>query len=256
MDAAGQAGGVVSGGLVSGEMVSGEVVSGFGRAEHSPVAVLLVPGTPGTHGWFEGVYAGAMGEVSRVPWAHGKPNPFLLSWLNAEAAARVRPGSRAVVVGCGLGDDVVELLNRGYDAVGFDVSSTAVEWARRRFPLHAQAFVHADLFQLPARFRHRFELVVEANTMQAVDPSMREGAARAIGELCGPRGLVVAVCRGRDEQTLLETIQGPPWPISAGELCGLMEAAGLKPSRAIDDFEDEQSPPVRRLRGVFERECL
>ena len=41
----------------------------------------------------------------------------------------MRRGSR-VVVGCGLGDDVAELLSRGYDAVGFDVSPTAIGWAR------------------------------------------------------------------------------------------------------------------------------
>lgn len=210
-------------------------------------------GVPGTREWFEEVYRDAAGELAGVPWARGATNPCLLSWLNVEASAKVRPGSRAIVVGCGLGDDVVELLNRGYDACGFDVSATAITWARQRFPDRASAFLHADLMSLPARYRHRFELVVEVNTLQAVHPSQREIAAQAIGDLCGPRGVVVAVCRGRDESVLLETVQGPPWPLASGELAGLMEVAGLKPSRGIDDFEDECTPPVRRLRGVFER---
>ncbi len=95
--------------------------------------------------------------------------------------------------------------------------------------------------------------MIEVNTIQAVHPAQREAAAQAIGALCGPRGVVVTVCRGRDESTLLESLQGPPWPLSPSELSALMEAAGLKPARPLDDFEDDQSPPVRRLRAVFER---
>jgi hypothetical protein len=30
-----------------------------------------------------------------------------------------------------------------------------------------------------------------------------------------------------------------------------MEAAGLRPLRSIDDFLDDEAPPVRRLRGAF-----
>ena len=60
-------------------------------------------------GWHDQIYRDASGQMSKVPWADGRPNPALVSWLNAEAAGRVRPGSRAVVIGCGLGDDVVEL---------------------------------------------------------------------------------------------------------------------------------------------------
>lgn len=209
----------------------------------------VVPGGPG---WHDLVYRSAGADPANVPWADGKPNPALTSWLNAEAAGRVRPGSRVVVVGCGLGDDVVELINRGYDATGFDVSPAAIEWARRRFPDHAGAFCVADLFALPSRFRHRFELVAEAYTLQSIDPAAREHAAAAIATLLCPRGTLVAVARGRDEADPAEPAQGPPWPLTPAELTGLFEATGLKPARPLDDFLDDETPPKRRLRGVFE----
>ena len=202
---------------------------------------------------FEAIYRAAGRDPARVPWASARPNPMLVSWLNAEAAGRVRPGSRAIVIGCGLGDDVVELINRGYDAMGFDIAPTAVEWARARFPEHAEAFCVGDLLNLPTRYRHRFELVVECCTIQSLDPAQREPAAKSIGNLCGPRGLVVTIARGRDENELLENFPAPPWPLTRAELAGLMESAGLKPVRAIDDFFDDQTPPKRRLRGIFER---
>jgi SAM-dependent methyltransferase len=207
---------------------------------------------PGAPGWHDLVYRAAGGDAANVPWADGRPNPSLTSWLNAEAPGRVRPGSRAVVVGCGLGDDVAELINRGYDASGFDVSPAAVEWARRRFPDQAQAFCVADLFNLPTRFRHRFELVVEACTLQSIDPAAREHAASAIASLLCPRGTLVTIARGRDEHELPERVPGPPWPLTPAELTGLFEAAGLKPARPLDDFLDDETPPKRRLRAVFE----
>lgn len=203
--------------------------------------------------WFEDVYRKAAGELGGVPWAKGRANPSVVAWLNAEAPGRVRPGSRAVVVGCGLGDDVVELLARGYDASGFDVSSCAIEWARNRFPMHSTAFSTADLLNLPPRLRHRHELVVEVSTIQAMPPEMREDVANAIASLCAPRGTVLVVCRACEGDVPPHAREGPPWPLTSEELAHLMNSAGLRPVRAIDDYVDDEVPAVRRLRGVFER---
>ncbi len=217
----------------------------------NPVALIDTP--PALTARFETIYQDASGDPSRIPWAHCRPNPMMVSWLNAEAPGLVRPGSRAVVVGCGLGDDVAELICRGYDAVGFDVSPTAISWARRRFPQHAPQFSVADLFALPGKFKHRFDLVIEVYTLQSLEPHARERAAASIASLVGPQGHALVICRGRDESHLLEHVQGPPWPLSHGELLGLMETGGLRPQRPLDDFLDDESTPQRRLRGVFVR---
>jgi SAM-dependent methyltransferase len=203
--------------------------------------------------YHEQAYREAHGDISRVCWADGRPNRMLISWLNAEAPGLIRPGSRVVVVGCGLGDDVCELSDRGYDAQGFDIAPTAINWARQRFPSLAKNLMVADLMNLPPRFRHRFDLVVEVYTLQSMDPATRERAAEALASLATPHGVVLAVCRGRDESELLEHTQGPPWPLTVSELTGLMEAAGLRPLRAPDDFLDDEAPPVRRVRGAFVR---
>lgn len=225
-----------------------------GRSWQAPRSVgTIEASTEASAAMFETIYKSAEGEASRVPWAKGRPNPMLVSWLNAEAPGLIRPGSRVVVVGCGLGDDVVELAARGYDAQGFDVSTTAVQWARKRFPELGTGLFAADLFALPSRLRHRFELVVEAYTLQSLDPSLRERAAHAAASLAGPHGVVLTICRGRDETELLESVQGPPWPLCPSELTGLMEAAGMRALRGPDDFLDDGSPPMRRLRCAFVR---
>ncbi|MGE3107161.1 MAG: class I SAM-dependent methyltransferase [Phycisphaerales bacterium] len=202
---------------------------------------------------FESIYQVAAGDAAKVPWGKERASPHMVSWLNAEAPGVVRPGSRAIVVGCGLGDDVVELLSRGYDAIGFDVSPTAVSWARKRFPEYASQFAVADLFALPGKFRGRFDLVIEISTLQALDPVMREKAASSVASLVGPQGHVLAICRGRGEGQLLEHVTGPPWPLTCGELTGLMEASGLRLYRPLDEIVEEDAISNRRLRGVFVR---
>lgn len=238
---------------IAGRLAGPGGLSGPVQVEVHPSAVQApAEHGPATADWYEELYRSAGGDISKVPWAGGLANRCVSSWLNAEAPGRVRPGSRAMVVGCGLGDNVAELISRGYDAQGFDVAPGAIEWARRRFPDQAGAFMVADLFNLPARLKHRFELVVECCTLQALHPSQREAAASAMASLLGPRGVLVAVARGRDDAELIESVKGPPWPLSVHELLGLFEACGLKPVRAADDFLDDETPPIRRVRAAFE----
>ncbi len=203
--------------------------------------------------WFDAVYREASGEPARVPWAREGPCPFLVAWLNARAPALVRPGGRVAVVGCGLGHDAVELINRGYDVCAFDCSPTAVEWARRLHPEHAEAFATMDLFRLPTRMQRRFDFVVEVYTLQSTPLAMREALARPMADLLGPNAVLLAISECRDPATPLEDAEGPPYPLSASELTGLFERAGLTPLSPPDDFEDDGAPPCRRVRCAFRR---
>lgn len=202
--------------------------------------------------YYEDVYKDAAGELSRIPWGHGGASPALVAWLNREAPGMLRPGAHAIVVGCGLGDDVRELAERGFDPVGFDVSPTAVAWARQRFPSLTERFHVADVFSPPASMQRRADLVIEINTLQAIDPRLREKAAAGIVALARPRGVILAICRGRSpHEPAAET---PPFAMTPAELSGLFERHGWKPTREVDNFEDDRSPPVRRLRAMFRRE--
>ena len=203
---------------------------------------------------FESIYAEAGGDIGRIPWAHAQPCPLMVSWMNSEAPALIRCGARVAVVGCGLGTDAVELRERGYDVVAFDACPSAVHWAKQRFPDHAESFVHADLLDLPARLRNRFDLVVEVHTLQALPPCHRRALALGMASMLSPRGgLLLVVSRGRDASIPLHTLEGPPFPLTQAELVQLMEGSGLGAIARIDEFMDDCSPPVRRLRGCFRR---
>ncbi|MFM9995918.1 MAG: class I SAM-dependent methyltransferase [Phycisphaerales bacterium] len=224
--------------------------------EAATLGPAVAPATTDPNAWvryFEEIYHRADGDTGHVPWADSHANPALVSWLNAEAPSVIRPGAAVTVVGCGLGHDVVELAGRGYDVLGFDVSPTAIDWAKRLHPEIADRLVAADLFNLPAGLPRRADLVVEVCTLQALHPSLREHAAQAAVTLARPRGCVLAICRGRDEVEPLEAATAPPYPLTCSELCGLMEAQGWYPTRPVDDFVDDETPPKRRLRAAFKR---
>ena len=162
--------------------------------------------------FFESLYAGAGDDYSQIPWARLSPRPVLMNWLDAEPPAA---GTVALVVACGLGDDAEELARRGCVVDAFDVSPTAIDMARHRFPNSSVTYLVADLIHLPSSWRERFELIVEVQTIQSLAPSEHRAAVAAISTCLSPGGRMFlrATVRGDDELALSR-----PWPLTLSEL--------------------------------------
>lgn len=163
--------------------------------------------------WFEPLYAEAQGNASQVPWALSGAVPSLTNWLaqNREVAA----GRSAVVVGCGLGDDAEALAAAGFAVTAFDISPSAIAWAKKRFPNSAVSYVVADLFDLPGSWPGSFDLVFEFRTVQALPVAVRAEVIAKIAALAKSGGTVLVVTYLRSVDAVPE---GPPWPLSAAEL--------------------------------------
>ncbi|NNE67423.1 MAG: SAM-dependent methyltransferase, partial [Pyrinomonadaceae bacterium] len=54
-------------------------------------------------GWFDELYKAADGDIDMIPWLDLEPNRFLVEWDNGKIGPG--DGKRALVVGCGLGDE-------------------------------------------------------------------------------------------------------------------------------------------------------
>ncbi len=195
-----------------------------------------------TLAWFEEIYAAAGGDPEHIPWADEEPNRWLVEWLDQQSLSA--KGMSAVVVGCGLGDDAEELSRRGYEVVAFDLSDTAIEWAKRRFPDASAEYRQADLFDLPSVIG-TYDFVFEAYTLQALPIPMRPVAVSVIAGLVAPAGELLVVCRGSESN---EGVEGPPWPLTRAELSGFRGAGLLEDS--FDDFMDEAT---RRWRVHYMR---
>ncbi|MCW5957148.1 MAG: class I SAM-dependent methyltransferase, partial [Pyrinomonadaceae bacterium] len=96
-------------------------------------------------GWFEAFYKEAKGDNRKIPWADLEPNRFFRAW--AEKAELKGDGRKALVVGCGLGDDAVYLDDLGFEVTAFDISPTAIEWARKLHSGRDIKFEVMDLFE-------------------------------------------------------------------------------------------------------------
>lgn len=195
---------------------------------------------------FEEVYTEAGGDAGRIPWAEQRPKPLLMDWLEANTVNG--EGKRALVVACGLGDDAEELARWGFAVTAFDISPTAIDWAKERFPSTRVDYRVADLYDLPADWRGRFDFICEIYTFQSLPPDIRPDAMTRVAELLAPGGELMAICRGREPE---QPSEGPPFPLSRGEFSTL-EESGLAPA-AFDDIMDDEDPPVRRFRLVFRR---
>ncbi len=194
-------------------------------------------------GWFEAVYAGANADELAIPWANLAPNPSLVEWLDQNP---MPPGKRALVVGCGLGDDAEELSRRGLAVTAFDISPTAIEWCRRRFPLSKVKFEAVNLFEAPSGWDRYFGMVFEAYTLQSLQSPLREDAIRRMARFLAPQGKLLVVSRGKEPN---EFPEGPPWPLTKNEL-ELFLQQGLS-KLSFEDFVDKETPPIRRFRAVY-----
>jgi SAM-dependent methyltransferase len=193
--------------------------------------------------WFERLYADAAQGQAIVPWDRRAPHPLLVEWVEQQPASS---RGRTLVVGSGLGDDAAFLAVRGYRVIAFDISKSAIESARRRFPTSPVDFRVADLLNPPAEWRQRFDLVVETYTTQSLPVRLRPTVALHVGRFVAPGGtlLVLAAAGERDE-----LVDGPPWPLSRADTESFA-VEGLEVAR----LEEIRDPPgTRHWRALFTR---
>lgn len=195
-------------------------------------------------GWFETLYAGAQGDTDIVPWVHAEVHPLFAEWL--ENNTLIGQGKHAIVLGSGVGDDAEKLAELGFDVTGFDISSSAIEWSKQRFPDSTVNYQVANLFDLPPAWHGQFDFVLEIFTVQALPLSLREQALKAIPPLLKEGGRLLFICLGRDHK---DEPQGPPWAISKQELKTL-EDAGLT---IVQEEDFLQNGTSRRFRILYQK---
>jgi SAM-dependent methyltransferase len=194
--------------------------------------------------WFEPLYAAAEAGDAVVPWDRGGPSPLLVEWTDRRALHG--HGRRAVVVGCGLGDDAEHVAGLGFRTVAFDIAPTAIRGARRRFPDSRVEYLVADLLDPPADWHRAFDLVVESITVQALPDPPRAAAIANVASLVAPGGTLLVLAAAREQH---EPANGPPWPLTRAEVEAF--ATGGVTAARIEDLRNMPDPWERRWRAEF-----
>ncbi|HEV3138075.1 MAG TPA: class I SAM-dependent methyltransferase [Pirellulales bacterium] len=197
-------------------------------------------------GWFDALYIAAQDDASLIPWADMRGNPIFAKWLGQHPLAG--QGKRALVIGCGLGDDAQELAALGFEVTAFDVSARAIEWCRRRFPDSGVNYRVADLLNPPAGWNESFDFVLEIYTLQVLPADLRPAATSHMASFVGRGGTLLVVARGREPA---EDRGAMPWPLVKDEF-EAFTLYGLE-TVSFEDYFDGEDPPVRRFRVEYRR---
>lgn len=197
-------------------------------------------------GWFESLYASANEDTNAIPWADLTVNPNLSQWI--EQHDLQGKGKKALVVGCGLGDDAEALAKIGFEVVGFDISPSAIAWCKKRFPSSKVSYRVADLFEAPKSWHHAFDFILESYTLQALPARNRDRAIACIASFIAPNGSLLIICRGRDPE---EAEGNLPFPLTKNELDNFKNY-GLREVTFKDFLDKERDKIVRRFRLHYE----
>lgn len=191
--------------------------------------------------WFEQLYAQSDTSGDGVPWARMQPNPYLVQWLDEEHV--VGNGRKTLVVGCGLGDDANELAERGFNVTAFDVSQSAIEICKTRFPESDIDFQQADLFAPPTSCHEHFDFVFESITVQSLPPDYQETAMRRISSFVKQGGQLLVLTWVRSPDTPLT---GPPWRLLPSAFETYVEAG-------LTQHTKQHYPSTGHMLAVYQR---
>jgi SAM-dependent methyltransferase len=226
--------------------------------------------------WFEPLYAAASAGGAALPWDRRAPSRHLVQWaarrgLRGDAAdgtasapqtvggpaigggdePAAGPLARALVVGCGLGEDAEFVASLGFSTTAFDISPSAIEAARRRFPGSAVEYCVADLLAPPPAWHLGFGLVAESMTLQALPEPTRAIAIPNLAPLVAPGGTLIVLARGRPEGSPDE---GPPFALTLPEIESIAHD-GLRLAE-VATIDDGTTDAAWRWRAEFRRASI
>lgn len=197
-------------------------------------------------GWFDSIYTDAEGDYRDVFWADLESNPYLLKWLkNCTSKHTAR---KAIIIGCGVGDDAETLSETGYEVTAFDISPEAIRLCKNRYPNTRVNYLVADLFDYPQEWTENFDLIYECNTIQVLPGKYRIQARDAMVSLLAPQGYILVSCRSRLKGEQENNI---PLPLDKDEIDGFVRC-GLS-EESFETYDDTQDPPVPHFFASYKK---
>ena len=133
---------------------------------------------------FDQSYAGT------PPWDIGRPQPVFLQ-LAESGAIR----GRVLDAGCGTGEHILMVAERGLDATGVDSAPSAIAIAQRKAADRGLAarFLVSDALEL-AELDEHFDTVLDSGLFHVFDDERRARYVEALGTVVRPGGSFLMCC--------------------------------------------------------------
>lgn len=198
--------------------------------------------------WFEPLYARSNPHGEGVPWANMKTHPSFEKWLTQSPLNG--EGKSALVVGCGMGDDAIELESLGFQVTAFDVSETAITFCKERFPQSKVDFVQADLLANQSQWQVKFDFVLEIYTVQALPPKYEKELIENISNFVATNGQILVIAEVGKEERSFEN--GPPWILTAQHVDSF-ESCGLRVKEKYIEKDSSSNDDIATYVTTFKR---
>jgi methyl halide transferase len=152
-------------------------------------------------------------QAGRAGWDLGGPTATLHRLLES---GEIKPG-RLIVLGAGRGHDARDWARHGFQVTAVDFAADAVAAMRELAdPAAPTEIVQTDIFALPARLNHKFDVVLEYTCFCAINPARRSEYADVVARLIKPGGTYAALLFPLDQHA-----GGPPFAVSLDEALAL-----------------------------------
>jgi SAM-dependent methyltransferase len=117
--------------------------------------------------------------------------------LDREETGQSRPLGRALDLGCGRGQYTPELARRGWEAVGIDNVSAAIEAAAAKSRNVARlSYVVGDVARLPSAGLGTFDFFLDIGCFQGLDGGQRLSEGEGVSALANPRATLLLLSFG------------------------------------------------------------
>lgn len=140
--------------------------------------------------WYDWLYRIVKWFRVPIPWVFGT-HPELAQMVES---GRIEPG-RAIDLGCGTGREVIYLAQNGFDAVGVDISPTAIGMARRAADVAGveAEFVVDDLTDL-STVEGPFDLILDYGALNDLNQTQRDAYMAQVLPLAAEGCQVYLMC--------------------------------------------------------------
>lgn len=143
--------------------------------------------TEGGVDWWDQFYAD---RDKPVPFFAAKPDENLVSCLDR---GLLRPGGRALDLGCGPGRNALHLAAVGFDVDAVDLSPTAIAWARERAGAANIRFRQGNAFAMPD-LTGPYDLIYDSGCFHHLPPHRRVSYLALVERTMAEGGHLALTC--------------------------------------------------------------